>query len=180
MAKSKASKSTRTVPNKHLHSRVAYLYEAATYLLSQKTGDITAQKTTTGETESPPIESDQVNESQSSKLKHKGLPNHLVEHIHSISRRGQIHLSPDVKRTFCKSCNTLLISGSTSSSRLENRSRGGKKPWADVLVVKCLSCGAEKRFPVGSERQKKKADRVTKDKSAENPEGKSSQMDVDH
>jgi len=36
----------------------------------------------------------------------------------------------------------------------ENRSKKGRKPWAEVLVVRCISCGATKRFPVGSRRRR--------------------------
>ena len=73
--------------------------------------------------------------------------------------KSQIRLSPAIKRSLCKRCDALLVSGSDSTSRLENKSRGGKKPWADVLVVTCNSCGTVKRFPVGAKRQSKRAER---------------------
>ena len=47
----------------------------------------------------------------------------------------------------------------TSETRIENKSRAQKKSCADVLVVHCRNCHAEKRFPVGAQRQKKKAER---------------------
>lgn len=31
----------------------------------------------------------------------------------------------------------------------ENKSKGGKKPWAEIIVVECRGCKAMKRFPVG-------------------------------
>jgi len=64
-----------------------------------------------------------------------------------------------VKALLCKRCDVLLVPGSTSSVTVENASRGGKKPWAEVEVVRCLACGAEKRFPVGATRQKRKTRR---------------------
>jgi len=52
------------------------------------------------------------------------------------------------------------VPGKTSIIRLENKSKGGRKPWADVLVVECQRCGLERRYPVGQERQCKKKDRT--------------------
>jgi len=40
------------------------------------------------------------------------------------------------------------VPGTTCTHRVENKSKGGKKKWADVLVVEC-QCGMVKRFPVG-------------------------------
>jgi ribonuclease P protein subunit RPR2 len=61
----------------------------------------------------------------------------------------------------CKSCNTVLVPGHTVVQTIENPSKGGKKPWADVLVVACLVCGGKKRFPVGAAKQLKKVKRKT-------------------
>jgi ribonuclease P protein subunit RPR2 len=43
-------------------------------------------------------------------------------------------------------------------AQIENLSKGGRKPWADVLVVRCRVCGFVKRYPVGARRQRKKKD----------------------
>lgn len=170
MAKAKQPKA-RSVPNKHLHSRVSYLYQAANYLSSR-------QATATIQSSSQPISKAKVNiessknkthqdiqddKKESHPLKQFGLPNHLLSHLLGVSRKTQIHLTPKFKHTFCKRCNSILVTGSTSSTRVENISRNGKKPWADVLVIKCLSCEAEKRFPTGAQRQKRKTDRTKED-----------------
>ncbi|KAI9768944.1 MAG: hypothetical protein M1840_004540 [Geoglossum simile] len=81
------------------------------------------------------------------------LSRRLLSSLRAISRKGQIRLSPSIKRSICKRCETLLIPGSTSTHRVDNPSRGRKKPWADVLVVRCIACGTEKRFPVGAKKQ---------------------------
>ncbi|KAI0019889.1 hypothetical protein F4780DRAFT_780013 [Xylariomycetidae sp. FL0641] len=44
----------------------------------------------------------------------------------------------------------------TSSSVVENKSKGGKKPWADVLVITCHTCQGVKRYPVQAARQKRR------------------------
>jgi ribonuclease P protein subunit RPR2 len=65
-----------------------------------------------------------------------------------------------MKHSICKNCDTMLIDGSTCTNEVENKSKGGKKRWADVLVRKCNTCGLEKRFPIGAERQKRRPHRT--------------------
>lgn len=50
----------------------------------------------------------------------------------------------------------MLIPGVSATYEVENKSKNGKKPWADVLIVGCKACGALKRFPVGAELLKEK------------------------
>ncbi|KAF2135685.1 uncharacterized protein K452DRAFT_293037 [Aplosporella prunicola CBS 121167] len=151
MAKADAGKSQKAVPNKHLHSRISYLYQAATYLAIQADNGTSPQREHT-----QPATHAQTKISS---------PYHLVSHLQLVSMKAQVRLSHQVKHSICKRCSAILIAGSTSSSRVENLSRGGKKPWADVLVVECNACGAQKRFPVGAKRQPKKKDRVKVEKA---------------
>lgn len=88
-----------------------------------------------------------------------GLPLMLGSHMRAVVQKSQVRLQRDVKRSFCKVCNTPLIEGSTSTKEIENSSKGGKKPWADVFVVKCAVCYATKRFPVGAKKQRRKGKR---------------------
>ncbi len=157
MAKTKTSGS---IPNKHLYSRLSYLHQAAAVLGSQ-----------VGTT--PLSKSDSV---VSRSLEDKGEPSdaqkypaadqlrlnfarHLLTDLRATSLKSQIRLSPAIKHTICKFCDALLIEGETSSSVVENKSKHGKKPWADVLVVKCNTCGGVKRFPVHGPRQKRRPER---------------------
>lgn len=149
----KRSKENR-IPNKHLYSRVSYLYQAANYLASLRTPS--AQSS---DHEHDNDESLHVPRTASVQLKGHGLPLLLTSNMVGVSLKGQISLSADMKHSVCNRCSSLLIAGSTSSTRIENLSRNGRKPWADVLVIQCLSCGAEKRFPVGAERQNKTLER---------------------
>lgn len=43
----------------------------------------------------------------------------------------------------------MLVPGVSCEHRIENLSKGGRKAWADVLIVRCWGCGCLKRFPVG-------------------------------
>lgn len=170
MAKAKATKS-KGIQHKHLHSRISYLYQAATYLSlhTHETGkQLSAQAPPAA---IPPAAADSVThdttaESDGQQPQPLGTPRKLslarlyASHLRDVSLKSQIRLSPDIKRSLCRRCNTVLIPQVTSTSRVENHSRGGKKPWADVLVVRCNACRAEKRFPTGSKRQKRRTERV--------------------
>lgn len=152
MAKDKLPK-TKGVPNKHLHARSTFLYQAAAYLTLQ---------VATGHAE--PVSShaskDGVSDQTSTTPRTRSsLALQLGSDLQTVSRKGQVRLSTDLKRTVCKSCNTILIPGRTATHEIENASKGAKKPWADVLVVGCTFCGAKKRFPVGATKQSKKKER---------------------
>ncbi|EPE25530.1 RNAse P Rpr2/Rpp21/SNM1 subunit-containing protein [Glarea lozoyensis ATCC 20868] len=115
MAKGKAT----TVPNKILHTRISYLYQAASYLATQQQHSKTSQ------------DKQQFGGNGCSYVPAVNL---LVGDLKAVSLKAQIRMSPAMKQSMCKSCNSILIDGSTCSSEVENKSKGGKKPWADVLV----------------------------------------------
>ncbi|ETS78493.1 hypothetical protein PFICI_10555 [Pestalotiopsis fici W106-1] len=146
------------VANRPLYSRISYLYQAAAYLSttatneSSETSDLTPhvdvlpQAELAAASEKRPLEQ-QVKQS---------VARHLLTDMRSTSLKTQIRLSPAIKRTICKYCDTLLIDGQTCTSVIENTSKGSKKPWADVLVITCNICGGLKRFPVNAARQKRR------------------------
>ncbi|KAF2116627.1 RNAse P Rpr2/Rpp21/SNM1 subunit domain-containing protein [Lophiotrema nucula] len=147
MAKEKA---LNGVTNKHLHARTAFLYQAATYL----TLDAGAK---TSHTEG--VKQDALD---TSKNRPSSPGTILTSHLRAVSRKAQTRLSTKLKRSICKTCDSVLIPGRTANFFTENRSKGGKKPWADVLVIQCNACHSKKRFPVGAERQQRKKNRVQK------------------
>ncbi|KAH6662228.1 RNAse P Rpr2/Rpp21/SNM1 subunit domain-containing protein [Plectosphaerella plurivora] len=138
MAKAKASES---VPNRHLYSRISYLHQAATYLASQ-TQSTEQEKHKSEDKLAPPPS--------------HNLARHLVAGIRTVGRKALIRPSPRMKQSLCKHCDSVLIEGKTCITSVENASKGGKKPWADMLVVRCLTCENVKRFPVNMPRQKRK------------------------
>ena len=143
----KKSKSKNTgILNKDLYFRASFLYQAATFLnrihqpaaeSEKDSGDPAARTTQLG----------------------SGLSRRLVSDLYGVSLKAQIRLSPSIKHTACKRCHNLLVEGSTLKIYMENKSRGGKKPWADVLVHECTQCGKSRRFPVGAKRQRRRNDR---------------------
>lgn len=160
MAKDKGQKGPA---QKHLYSRISYLYQAATYLTKvatkigtnhEKVPDLDDADHAIGSTLVTP-------DSAPKEPNYDGaaLARELLSQARGISLKSVIRLTPAVKNAMCKRCDLLLVPGSTSSTHIENKSRHGKKPWADVLVVTCMGCGAGKRYPVGAKRKSKRRER---------------------
>ncbi|KAH6607399.1 rnase p rpr2 rpp21 subunit domain-containing [Trichoderma cornu-damae] len=162
MAKSKGNAG---IQNRHLYTRASYLYQAASYLAH------CAQQT---KNEARPEESRQGEDGASSPIRRNASPSGMarddgfahsrqerkammslsrqaVSDMRLVSLKGQIRQSPSIKRTMCKYCDAVLIEGKTCRSVVENLSRGGRKPWADILATLCNTCGHVKR-----EKQKQK------------------------
>ncbi|KAI4727361.1 hypothetical protein E4T49_04933 [Aureobasidium sp. EXF-10728] len=137
-----SSNQAKSVPNRHLHARIAYLHQAATHLA--------LQRPPISHTDSPHVDP---------QLQQHGLPLLLAAQLQAVSLKAQIRLSHDVKRAICKVCSTPLLPHTTSETRIENKSRAGKKSCADLLIIQCRNCHAEKRFPIGAQRQQRKAKR---------------------
>lgn len=172
MAKEKAKKG---VPNKHLHARIAYLNQAVTYLSSQSLArsqnglhqigneariiDLPPGTLATDATHSVANIKPSPGHPSTATFNPppSGLPLQLNAHLRSVAQKAQIRLSQDLKHAICKICCSPLIEGETCIRSTENLSKGGRKPWADVLVLKCCACGACKRFPIGAKKQKRKS-----------------------
>lgn len=131
MAKDKKSKGV--LPQKNVHLRLAYLHQATTYLERHgRTNNVSGEDSR-----------DNV-EAGSSQTRY------LASHLKGVSRKSVMRLQKRIKRSFCKGCDELLIPGKTSFEATENLSKNAAKPCADVLVVKCGTCGTIKRFPIGA------------------------------
>jgi ribonuclease P protein subunit RPR2 len=141
------------VPNKHLHARTTFLYQAATYLTLQSG----TRETTSDKTEDWSSRKDVSLLDGPSRLALE-----LGSQLHTVSQKGQVRLSAQLKRSVCKGCRSILIPGRTATQSIINESKGGKKPWADVLVLACTFCGGTKRYPVGAKRQEGKSKRRDK------------------
>jgi ribonuclease P protein subunit RPR2 len=145
---------TKKIPNRQAYSRISFLYQASSYFatLPNAGESVTLQK---GRRKAQKKSSHKSSEQAE---KH-GFPvsAYLGSHLMTIGRKGIIRIAPSVKRSICKRCKVLLREGSTSAVSLENKSLDGSKPHADMLLVACLGCGMEKRYPLGSKPEKIKA-----------------------
>jgi ribonuclease P protein subunit RPR2 len=149
MAKAKAHESGSGIPQRHLHSRISYLNQAATYLAS---AEETSERALT-------FKKDQARQIQSTPIQKYSWSIHpqsrnLLSQLRAVSLKSQIRLTSDLKHSFCRRCNTPLIPGKTSDIGITNDSRQGEKLWADVLVVTCGFCGIVRRHPTGQKLQK--------------------------
>ncbi|RPA79147.1 Rpr2-domain-containing protein [Ascobolus immersus RN42] len=92
---------------------------------------------------------------QASQLLHQTpvhkLSRHYIGTAKSVAKKTLVRLDPSIKRTICKRCDSLMLPGEGGRYSIENKSKGGRKRWADVLVVECQACGTAKRFPVGKD-----------------------------
>lgn len=142
-----------SVPNKMLYSRMAYIHQAAMYLATKEQIPTEGGQTRGLEISGPPkLNRDPL----------EPLARRLISDLRNVSQKGTIRMSPEMKRSMCKYCDTVLIDGTTCSAKVENNSKGGKKPWADILVRKCETCGIAKRLPVAIERQQRRPHRIPK------------------
>lgn len=164
-----AKKKTPGVPNRHLYTRISFLYQAATYLsvAGEQTREAISHKVpeaAAAATAAEPKDDAMVEGGFPTKAA-QNMSRKLLTDLRAVTLKSQIRISPDIKRTICKHCDTLLVEGQTCSSAVENKSKGGKKPWADVLVVRCHTCTREKRFPVGVQKQKRRPLRSLADRA---------------
>ena len=158
MAKGKAGGG---VQNRAIYSRISFLQQAAVALTSipQRSADSSSADAT-----NTPSVSDQPT---SARNPHEpgpvttldGMSRRLATDLRAVSLKTRIRLKPAVKQTICKFCDSILIDGESCTSTIENKSRGAKKPWADVLVCKCHTCGRERRYPVSAVRPRRKTER---------------------
>ncbi|RVX71432.1 hypothetical protein B0A52_05004 [Exophiala mesophila] len=154
MAKAKPTKANKPgIPQKHLHSRLSYLHQAATLLT---TAHHATQTETAASHNKTQISDNQAAETPISRTIPPREANRLLSHLRGVSRKSQLRLSPKMKHTICRRCDSLLIAGMTSSAIVVNDSKDATKPWADVFEIRCKQCDTVKRFPVGVETDAKK------------------------
>lgn len=153
MGKAKVTKPSLTGPQKAMHSRVSYLYQAATFLALQEPHAEDGDKD---------IELHAAPQLSQNNVSHQEIMSRqIVTEIRSIIHKAQLRPSQAVKQSICKNCDTLLLDGSTCVTMVENKSKNGKKPWADVLLRRCTICEKETRIPLAAPRQKRKTLRVS-------------------
>ena len=73
------------------------------------------------------------------KVKNEGLARFYIFTLKNIAKRLVIRLDPSIKRTICKHCNSLLISGITMRTRISSKRE-------THVINTCLYCGNIKRF----------------------------------
>ncbi|KAL1965185.1 hypothetical protein VTN77DRAFT_5939 [Rasamsonia byssochlamydoides] len=178
----------------HLRARISYLHRAAAYLQSAHTAvsrsegstENNAGETNTTHDNTPSratrrvpeiVENDGMVEEMMSQKENSvrvselRLPRHYISQMRGVSLKTQLRLPIEVKRSFCRRCDILLVPNVTCVEEIRNASRNRKKPWADVRVVRCTACGTEKRFPLTEKRSKKLSERRQEKKEVKDQSG---------
>ena len=171
------SKGVPGVQNRHIYSRASYLYQAGNFLARQacRSRDDSAKQ------KSSSLESAEQAKREKEITAAKNMSRQTLADMRAVSLKVQIRQSPALKQTICKFCDTLQIEGETCRSVVENQSKGGRKPWADVLVMHCQTCGHVKRYPVSSRRQTRRPFRSQQiDKTDQNREERSQEDATPH
>ncbi|KAM0259227.1 hypothetical protein ACHAQJ_003432 [Trichoderma viride] len=158
------------IQNRHIYTRASYLYQAASYLANcaqQTKGETKPENTQHDGNASSALKKDVSSSSTAhgDEFAHSNqerkviinLSHQVISDMRSVSLKAQIRQSPAIKQTICKYCDAVQIEGKTCHSTVENLSKGGRKPWADVLVTRCDTCGNVKRYPISASRQKRRS-----------------------
>lgn len=159
-------------PPKHLKARLDHLFNAAKYLrevhestsrtktMAMERRDLQSRAET--HVGSPTIDLEVTKSgteanSRSLSIETVAADHVLVAQIRSIATKAQIRLSREAKHQLCKGCDAVLIPNVTSTTKLENKSKRGRKPHATTKIVHCNLCGVKKHFPIGAKRQLRKS-----------------------
>ncbi|KAL2122094.1 hypothetical protein VTJ04DRAFT_2549 [Mycothermus thermophilus] len=153
MAKAKGS---NAVQNRAIYSRLSFLQQAAVMLSTMSSSSESPED---GSTSSNQPSSGAANPDARVSKSLEALSRRLTTDLRAVSLKTRIRLQPAVKHTICKFCDSVLIEGQSCTSEVENKSKGGRKPWADVLVRRCHTCGRERRYPVSARRPRRKTER---------------------
>lgn len=157
MAKEKSQKTANGVQNP-LHSRILYLHNASSYIQSMAPGEPVSDSQAQKDNHQSPSLQNKVTQNYIHKPYKKAVGPGKEQPIlnlcrlynsqmRAVSLKSQRRLPPEIKRSMCKRCDTSLIPDITCTESVENNSKGRKKPWADVSVVHCNTCGTKKRYP---------------------------------
>ncbi|CAK7204430.1 hypothetical protein SEUCBS139899_007187 [Sporothrix eucalyptigena] len=152
MAKGKGTTGNAAVTNRPAYSRVSFLYQAAALLAGPKPSKSSSELSISTGPEDGSA-NDNKTEDATTPVPMHGMARQLLSQMRSVSRKTNMRLRTSMKHRVCKYCDSLLLEGTTCVSVVENRSRGGRKSWADILAVTCTTCGRIRRYPVSAPRQ---------------------------
>jgi len=175
MVKGKVRKEPKHTKS-HIEARMNYLQHAASYLqniatqhrnhtASSKTSRISDEILDQSTSQAQQVVNSEENAKfalmgqQCTKRSLANLSRAYLSQMRAVSLKTQTRLPVPVKRSICKRCDTLLTQGVNCKREIRNSSRGQQKPWADVLVDRCLVCGTEKHFPLTDKRSPKLTER---------------------
>ncbi|QVV89302.1 ribonuclease P [Methanospirillum sp. J.3.6.1-F.2.7.3] len=63
---------------------------------------------------------------------------HCVRQARLIAMKERIRIPPELRRRYCRKCNSYLVPGRTGTIRI----------YRGRVIITCLSCGWHRRFPI--------------------------------
>lgn len=66
-----------------------------------------------------------------------------------LAQKARIHYPPQLKARACRKCGAYLVPGRTAQVRVTSE---GKTKY---VIVKCLKCGYERRYPLGRDKRRR-------------------------
>lgn len=157
MAKGKSTAGGAAVTNRPSYARASFLFQAAALLVGKQAASLTTSPAISSTT--PPATTATESKDGAEAAPLQGMARRLLAQMRSVSRKTNMRVRPALKHRVCRYCDTLLVEGTTCVSVVENHSRDGQKPWADVLRVSCMACGRARRHPVSAPRQPRRSAR---------------------
>ncbi|CCL98703.1 uncharacterized protein FIBRA_00707 [Fibroporia radiculosa] len=130
-----------SVTNRDILQRLNFLYQASAYLH-------TIAPSPSGKPSNDKVIelSKEQKRERRRKARHPAQTTELarayVRSMKIISQKATVRMDPNVKRTLCKKCNTILMPGSTASVRTKPSSTHGHS-----IAYTCVTCGTTRRIP---------------------------------
>ncbi|KAI0823617.1 Rpr2-domain-containing protein [Trametes gibbosa] len=132
------------VANRDIIQRINFLYQASTYLntisqtLTSTSADTNIQTT---------LQPSKGRSKKKQKLRHPKdaaeLSRSYVGTMRTVGQKTMVRMDPSMKRTLCKTCDTVLLPGSTVTVRI----RPSLQPNGQSVVHTCLTCQTLRRIP---------------------------------
>ncbi|KIJ39862.1 hypothetical protein M422DRAFT_174598 [Sphaerobolus stellatus SS14] len=122
-----------SVTNREIYQRMNFLYQASSYLKS-----IEAVTASNNE-----VDGHEPTQKQKRRRIAVGdLGSSYVRSMRAVGNKSVTKMDPNVKRTLCGSCDTVLLPGVTASVRVKGTSGRSNK-----VLYTCLSCDASRAIP---------------------------------
>ncbi|OSX66023.1 hypothetical protein POSPLADRAFT_1133002 [Postia placenta MAD-698-R-SB12] len=144
--KNKGQDSTVTingVANRDILQRLNFLYQASTYLNSIAPHPTDEPITNyMGEPLTCKERKTEMRRQQRHPATTSDLSRSYVKSMKIIGQKATVRMDPSVKRTICKKCNTVMVSGTTADVRIRTSPVHGH-----VVCYICKSCSTSRRIP---------------------------------
>ncbi|KAL1945784.1 hypothetical protein VTO73DRAFT_1786 [Trametes versicolor] len=129
------------VANRDIIQRINFLYQASAYLNS-----VSQALPTSAVQPQQPAPAVKGKSKKKQKVRHPRdtaeLSRSYIGSMRTVGQKTMVRMDPSLKRTLCKSCDTILLPGSTAIVRVRPTFSH-----RHAVVYTCLTCNASRRIP---------------------------------